>query len=74
MQMAQVIAGYSLGEADMLRRAMGKKNRAEMDAARALLRRRAGQRHLARPRRRDLRTMEKFAGYGFNKSHAAPTR
>ncbi len=46
MQIAQLMAGYSLGEADLLRRAMGKKIRAEMDAQRAdLRRRRGGERH-----------------------------
>jgi len=39
MQIAQILAGYSLGEADLLRRAMGKKIKAEMDAQRAALRR-----------------------------------
>jgi DNA polymerase-3 subunit alpha len=73
MQIAQVLAGYSLGGADLLRRAMGKKKPEEMAKQRGHLRRGRGS-----PRRRreakaahifDL--MEKFAGYGFNKSHAA---
>jgi len=73
MQAAQVLAGYSLGQADMLRRAMGKKNQAEMDAQRAHFG--AGcleinQIPVAKANELfDL--IDKFAGYGFNKSHAA---
>jgi DNA polymerase-3 subunit alpha len=73
MQMAQVIAGYSLGEADLLRRAMGKKNMQEMLAQRARFC--AGALELKgvpKPLADEIfDTMEKFAGYGFNKSHAA---
>ena len=73
MQIAQVMAGYSLGEADLLRRAMGKKIRAEMEKQRERLRRRRDRR-AACPRAQadtifDL--LAKFADYGFNKSHAA---
>ena len=52
MQAAQILAGYTLGDADLLRRAMGKKIKAEMDAQRAALRRglREGERHPGRPR------------------------
>jgi DNA polymerase-3 subunit alpha len=72
MQIAQVLAGYSLGEADLLRRAMGKKIKAEMDKQRPL-RRRRGRKAVSTSRRRTLifELVAKFAGYGFNKSHAA---
>ncbi len=71
MEIARVMGGYSLGEADILRRAMGKKNEAEM------ARQRGAFMDGARVRRIEERTaahifdlMEKFAGYGFNKSHS----
>jgi DNA polymerase-3 subunit alpha len=72
MQVAQVLAGYSLGGADLLRRAMGKKKPEEMAKQREVFL--AGAReHGVEPERAaytfDL--MEKFAGYGFNKSHSA---
>jgi len=72
MQIAQVIGGYSLGAADLLRRAMGKKLPEEMAKQRDIFV--AGAEKNGLPRNRatllfDL--MEKFAGYGFNKSHAA---
>ncbi|RVQ69448.1 DNA polymerase III subunit alpha [Croceicoccus ponticola] len=73
MQAAQILAGYSLGDADLLRRAMGKKVQAEMDAQR--------QRFVdgcktesgidARKANELFDLIDKFAGYGFNKSHAA---
>ncbi|MEO7568476.1 MAG: DNA polymerase III subunit alpha, partial [Croceibacterium sp.] len=73
MQAAQILAGYSLGDADLLRRAMGKKVQAEMDAQR--------QRFVdgcktvsaieARQANELFDLIDKFAGYGFNKSHAA---
>jgi len=72
MQIAQELAGYSLGEADLLRRAMGKKIRAEMDAQRARFVSGAVAKGLAKPQADfifDL--LAKFADYGFNKSHAA---
>ncbi|MXO61362.1 DNA polymerase III subunit alpha [Altererythrobacter salegens] len=73
MQAAQILAGYSLGDADLLRRAMGKKVQSEMDAQR--------QRFVdgckevsgidARKANELFDLIDKFAGYGFNKSHAA---
>jgi DNA polymerase III subunit alpha len=72
MQIAQVLAGYTLGGADILRRAMGKKNAHEMAQQRSVFVDAAVARGVARPRAAyifDL--MEKFAGYGFNKSHSA---
>ena len=72
MQIAQVVAGYSLGEADLLRRAMGKKKPEEMDAQRAIFIEGAMQNELNNKQASDLfDLLEKFAGYGFNKSHAA---
>ena len=73
MQIAQLLAGYTLGEADLLRRAMGKKIKAEMDAQRAGVRRRARSSNGIDDRAAGthLRPVDKFAGYGFNKSHAA---
>jgi DNA polymerase-3 subunit alpha len=72
MQIAQVIGGYSLGGADLLRRAMGKKNAAEMAQQRDIFV--AGAEKNKLPRAKAILLfdlMEKFAGYGFNKSHAA---
>ena len=72
MQIAQELAGYSLGEADLLRRAMGKKIRAEMDAQRERFVDGAMKNGLTKPQSDfifDL--LAKFADYGFNKSHAA---
>ena len=72
MQIAQELAGYSLGEADLLRRAMGKKIRAEMDKQRVRFVDGAVERGVAKPQANfifDL--LAKFADYGFNKSHAA---
>src|SRR6266446_5062224 len=72
MQIAQVLAGYSLGSADLLRRAMGKKIPAEMEAQRQLFIEGAGGRGVdARLADQIFDQMAKFAGYGFNKSHAA---
>ncbi len=72
MQMAQIVGGYSLGGADLLRRAMGKKIPAEMAKHRAIFRNGAIANGVD-ARRADaiFDQMEKFAGYGFNKSHAA---
>jgi DNA polymerase III subunit alpha len=72
MQMAQVLGGYTLGAADLLRRAMGKKNVAEMAKQRAVFRDGAANNGLSAARADAIfDLMEKFAGYGFNKSHAA---
>ncbi len=72
-QIARDLAGYSLGQADILRRAMGKKIRSEMDAQRGRFVSGAVERGLARA---DADTIfdacAKFAEYGFNKSHSAP--
>jgi len=72
MQIARVLAGYSMADADNLRRAMGKKKKEEMDKERHRFRDGAAQQGL----KPDLATtifdqMEKFAAYGFNKSHSA---
>jgi DNA polymerase-3 subunit alpha len=72
MQIAQELAGYSLGEADLLRRAMGKKIRAEMDKQRERFVTGAMEKAVSKPQANmifDL--LAKFADYGFNKSHAA---
>jgi DNA polymerase-3 subunit alpha len=72
MQMANLLAGYSLGDADLLRRAMGKKKLEEMAAQRArFLEGAARQGFPARKAEKVFDHMEKFAGYGFNKSHSA---
>jgi DNA polymerase III subunit alpha len=72
MKAAQVLAGYSLGEADLLRRAMGKKIKAEMDAQRARFVQGCGANDIAPAKANELFDLiDKFAGYGFNKSHAA---
>jgi len=72
MQIAQVVAGYSLGGADLLRRAMGKKKKEEMDAQRAVFVAGAVAQGTSERQAADLfDLMEKFASYGFNKSHAA---
>ena len=72
MQIAQVLSGYSLGEADLLRRAMGKKIKAEMDQQRARFVEGAIANGVSKPQA-DLifDLLAKFANYGFNKSHAA---
>jgi DNA polymerase-3 subunit alpha len=72
MQISNILAGYSLGEADILRRAMGKKKFEEMEKQKATFI--EGARKLGHPQKKiekifDL--MAKFAGYGFNKSHSA---
>lgn len=72
MQMAQIVGGYSLGGADLLRRAMGKKVPAEMAKQREVFREGAAQGGVGTAKADEIfDLMEKFAGYGFNKSHAA---
>ncbi|MEN9996282.1 MAG: polymerase subunit alpha [Pseudomonadota bacterium] len=72
MQTAQVLGGYSLGGADLLRRAMGKKKAEEMAEHRAIFRKGAEANGLSEIKADEVfDLMEKFAGYGFNKSHAA---
>jgi DNA polymerase-3 subunit alpha len=73
MQIAQVLSGYSLGEADLLRRAMGKKIKSEMDAQRERFVDGAVERGVV-PEQANMifDLLSKFADYGFNKCHAAP--
>ena len=72
MQAAQILAGFSLGDADLLRRAMGKKIRQEMDAQRAGFVAGCAANDIASRQANELFDLiDKFAGYGFNKSHAA---
>src|SRR2546429_8364701 len=72
MQIAQVIGGYTLGAADLVRRAMGKKLPEEMAKHRFVFIDGAEKNGLSKARATQLfDLMEKFAGYGFNKSHAA---
>jgi DNA polymerase-3 subunit alpha len=72
MQIAQVLAGYTLGGADLLRRAMGKKKPEEMAKQRAVFVEGATDRGVVEATAtRIFDLMEKFAGYGFNKSHSA---
>ena len=72
MQTAQILGGYSLGGADMLRRAMGKKKAEEMAEHRAIFRAGAAKNNITEAKADEVfDLMEKFAGYGFNKSHAA---
>ncbi|MEL7319929.1 MAG: DNA polymerase III subunit alpha, partial [Pseudomonadota bacterium] len=73
MQAAQILAGYSLGDADLLRRAMGKKNQAEMDKQRAIFIEGCKRVSDIDKKQADelFDLINKFAGYGFNKSHAA---
>ncbi len=72
MQIAQELSGYSLGEADLLRRAMGKKIRAEMDKQRERFVTGAIEKGVSKPQSNAIfDLLAKFADYGFNKSHAA---
>ncbi|WP_183819282.1 DNA polymerase III subunit alpha [Parvularcula dongshanensis] len=72
MQIAQVLSGYSLGEADLLRRAMGKKKKEEMDLQRVRFVNGAKDNGVDPDKARSIfELVAKFAGYGFNKSHAA---
>ncbi len=73
MNIARIMAGYSLGEADLLRRAMGKKKKEEMDKQRERFASGAAERGVSTDLAETLfELMAKFSGYGFNKSHAAP--
>ena len=72
MQTAQILGGYSLGGADLLRRAMGKKKAEEMAEHRMIFRAGAAKNDIPQEKADEIfDLMEKFAGYGFNKSHAA---
>jgi DNA polymerase III subunit alpha len=72
MQISNRVAGYSLGDADILRRAMGKKKVEEMDKQRSRFLAGAGERgHPAKKAEKIFDLMAQFAGYGFNKSHSA---
>jgi DNA polymerase III subunit alpha len=72
MQAAQVLAGFTLGDADLLRRAMGKKIKSEMDAQRAGFVAGCKANDIGERQANELFDLiDKFAGYGFNKSHAA---
>ena len=72
MQIAQALSGYSLGEADLLRRAMGKKIKSEMDAQRDRFVRGCVSRGIEKAKADEIfDLLAKFADYGFNKSHAA---
>ncbi|MDR1366105.1 MAG: DNA polymerase III subunit alpha [Holosporales bacterium] len=74
MQIAQVLSGYTLGQADLLRRAMGKKIKEEMDAQRKRFVEGAVEKNNVEPEQANqlFDQISKFAGYGFNKSHATP--
>lgn len=72
MQISNALAGYSLGDADILRRAMGKKKKEEMDAQRERFLQGAQQKGFPKKKiEKIFDLMAKFAGYGFNKSHSA---
>ncbi len=72
LQIAQVLAGYSLGEADLLRRAMGKKIQAEMDAQKARFVSGSVENGVDQGQAEQIfELVNKFAGYGFNKAHSA---
>ena len=73
MQAAQILAGYTLGGADVLRRAMGKKKPEEMAKQRAIFVEGAAKKNNIKPEKANqlFDVLDKFAGYGFNKAHAA---
>ena len=72
MQIAQILSGYSLGEADLLRRAMGKKIKAEMEKQKERFVSGAVEKGVDKAKAAEIfELVDKFAGYGFNKSHAA---
>jgi len=71
MKSAQVMAGYSLGGADILRRAMGKKKVEEMEEQREVFVRGAGKKNIKKQKANEIFDLiDKFSGYGFNKSHS----
>ncbi|MDZ5761138.1 DNA polymerase III subunit alpha [Lyticum sinuosum] len=71
MQIVQIIAGFTLAEADIIRRAMGKKNKEEMESQRNIFIKKAVSRGFNTKRAEEIfNIVDKFAGYGFNKSHA----
>ncbi len=71
MKSAQVMAGYSLGGADLLRRAMGKKIAEEMDAQRDVFLKGAAENNIGKEKADEIfNLIDKFSGYGFNKSHS----
>ena len=72
MEIAKILAGYSLGGADLLRRAMGKKIKEEMDQQRKIFVEGAKKNNVSEHQANEIFDLvDKFAGYGFNKSHAA---
>jgi DNA polymerase-3 subunit alpha len=72
LEVAKVLAGYSLGRADLLRRAMGKKIKSEMDAQQEMFIKGSMANGIDQDKAREIFALvEKFAGYGFNKAHAA---
>lgn len=72
MQTAQIIGGFSLGQADLLRRAMGKKNMDEMAAQKVRFVKGAGEKNIEKEKAEEIYgVMQKFAEYGFNRSHSA---
>ncbi len=72
MQTAQIMAGYSLGQADLLRRAMGKKKLKEMEKHREIFKEGAAEKGVPEKKSMEIfDIMEKFASYGFNRSHSA---
>jgi DNA polymerase III subunit alpha len=73
MQTAQIMAGYNLGQADLLRRAMGKKKASEMAKQKEIFVKGAKEKHNINPEKAEevFGVMEKFAAYGFNRSHSA---
>ena len=72
MEIAQILAGYTLGAADLLRRAMGKKVKAEMEAQEAMFVEGAQKNGISKEQASSIfELVAKFAGYGFNKAHAS---
>jgi DNA polymerase-3 subunit alpha len=72
LEVARVLAGYSLGKADLLRRAMGKKIKSEMDAQQEMFIKGSIANGITEFKAKEIFALvEKFAGYGFNKAHAA---